>query len=289
MATPQTITRWESEARFFDRVAELQANEILPIDPLAIRRYGARPLRSRFREEFRFRVAKSLQGKRVLDVGCGDGSNSVLLARLGAQVVGVDVSPKSIALAEKRARISGVGSSIRLICSPLEEARIEPHSFDLIWGDAILHHLIEKLDLVMSLLTLWARPGAMMVFSEPVNFNHTLRRLRLKLPVKTDATPDERPLEPAELAVIRRFLPDLRIRFFSLFGRLNRFILLRFNYERSSAIRRGLASLFAAIDYGLLSLPGIRNLGGYVVIYGRSAASGAADATGWSCLNSKPD
>jgi len=270
MASMPPITRWDSEAQFFDRVAEQQARQTQPIDPLALQRYSSRFLRRRFREEFRLRVAQDLRDKHVLDVGCGDGNNSVLLAKLGAHVTGIDISPKSIALAEKRAAISGVSDAVRFLCSPLETAEIQPHSFDLIWGDSILHHLIDNLEEVFSRLTFWAKPGALIVLSEPVNFNNALRRFRLALPVKTDATPDERPLEPAELAIVRRFLPGMRIRFFSLFGRLNRFLLVRFNYERSPAVRRAAVSMLAVIDFALLSLPVIRNLGGYAVIYGRT-------------------
>lgn len=270
MLANQTRVRWEEEAAFFDREAEQQTNNIQPIDPLTLHRYGASVPRKRSREEYRFRILKNLKGKRVLDIGCGDGHNSVLLAKLGAQVTGIDISPKSIALAQKRAEINGLNDSVRFICSPLEEAEIPPGSFDVIWGDAILHHLIENLQSVLLQLTLWAKPGALMLFSEPVNFNNTLRRLRFKLPVRTDGTPGERPLEPPELRIVGRFLPDLRVRFFSLFGRLNRFILIRFNYERSPGWRRVIANSFACLDYVLLSLPVIRNMAGYAVFYGHT-------------------
>ena len=265
--------RWREEAAFFDREAEQQAQKVATIDPLTLKRYGAPSPRKRFREEFRFRVLRNLQGKRVLDVGCGDGHNSVLLAKLGAQVTGIDISPKAIELAQKKAQINGVSGATRFLCSPLEEAEIPPHSFDVIWGDAILHHLIENLELVLARLCLWAKPGAILLFSEPVNFNNTLRRLRFRLPVKTEATPDERPLEPTELKLIRRFLPDIRIRFYSLFGRLTRFILVNYNYERSPRWRRTLVSAIASIDYALLSTPLIRNMAGYAVFYGHSPNS----------------
>ena len=262
----------ERRAAFFDRDAETHARggQLLPLDPLILKRYAAPSPRLRFREEFRFHILKNLQGKRVLDVGCGDGQNSVILAKLGAHVTGIDISPKSIELAQKKAEINGVSGSTNFICSPLEEAGVSPHSFDVIWGDAILHHLIEDLEGVLARLSRWAKPGALMLFSEPVNLNNTLRRLRFMLPVKTDATPDERPLEPAELQAVRRSLPDLRIRFYSLFGRLTRFILVSYNYERSPLWRRAVVNSLALLDYGLLSLPVLRNMAGYAVLYGHA-------------------
>jgi SAM-dependent methyltransferase len=213
----------------------------------------------------------SLDGKRVLDVGCGEGTNSVLLATLGAAVTGIDISPKSIEIAEKRAAINQVAGSCRFLCSPLETADLHADSFDIIWGDAILHHVISELPLVLRKLTLWAKPDALLVFGEPVNFNQTLRRLRSMIPVKTDVTPDERPLEASEIAILRQFIPDLRLRHFTLLGRLDRFVLVNYNYEKSPWYRRAIVNCCAAFDSLALSLPGVRRLGGYAVIYGHPA------------------
>ena len=134
--------------------------------------------------------------------------------------------------------------------------------FDVIWGDSILHHLIENLDFVLARLVLWAKPGGLMVFSEPISLSRTLRKLRFMVPIKTDATPGERPLEPAELDLVNRFLVDLRVRCYSALRRLNGFFLVRCNYERSSLSRRAFANFLACLDYALLSLPLIQNMAG---------------------------
>jgi 2-polyprenyl-3-methyl-5-hydroxy-6-metoxy-1,4-benzoquinol methylase len=264
----ESTSRWSEEAAFFDRVASQASQAVLPMDVLILQRFGSPSLRRRFNKEFRFRTMGDLHGKQVLDIGCGDGSHSILLAKFGARVTGVDVSPKSIDLARRRAQVNEVTDSVRFVYSPLERAEFPPEYFDLIWGDAVLHHLIEELELTMQKLTTWAKPGALMVFAEPVNFNQALRRFRLMLPVKADATPGERPLERAEVEIIRRSLPDFQMRFFSLFGRLNRFILIKSSYERSSFWRRAIANAITCLDYGLLSMPAIRNLGGSAVLYG---------------------
>jgi 2-polyprenyl-3-methyl-5-hydroxy-6-metoxy-1,4-benzoquinol methylase len=268
MLNERTKKRWHEEAAFFDRNAQSNLGRGQPIDPMAVQRFGARTLRRRFNKEFRFSILGSLQGKHVLDMGCGDGENSALLAKLGAQVTGIDLSPKAIDLARAKAVVSGVEENVRFVCSPLETVDLLPNSFDLIWGNAILHHLIENLEVVFQRLTLWAKAGALMVFAEPVNFNRTLRQCRFHLPIRTDATPDERPLEYAEVEIVRRYLPDFQMRHFSLFGRLDRFILIDSNYERSPFLRRAVVNSIEFLDYVFLSLPIFQNLAGTAVIYG---------------------
>lgn len=260
--------RWREEASFFDKTAT--AIQVKPMDALALQRYGG-PLRRRFSMEYRFRLSGGLRGKNVLDVGCGDGANAVLLARLGANVTGIDISPKSIEIARSRAEINQVVKSCRFVCSPMETADLPADSFDVIWGDAVLHHLIRELPVLIARLTHFAKPGALMMFAEPVNFNRTLRRIRFLVPVKTDHTPDERPLEFAELEILRRCIPDLRIRHFQMLGRLDRFTLLRYNYERSPWVRRAISNCFAMFDWWALSIPGVRRLAGSAILYGHAA------------------
>ena len=262
--------QWNTEARFFDeRSAKTKATRI---DPLSVARYRP-PHRLRFNKEFRFHVLGDLKDKRVLDVGCGDGANAVLLATLGAKVTGIDLSRKSIELAEERVRVNSLESRVEFICSPLETASIPAASFDIIWGDGILHHVIEDLDTLAGRLMEWLKPGGIVMFAEPVNFNQTLRRIRFMIPVSTEATPDERPLEPAEVNILRKHLPALHVRMFTLLGRLDRFIIRDYNYERSSAWRRGVSNAIALLDALLLRMPGVRRLGGTAVIYGRTPAS----------------
>jgi 2-polyprenyl-3-methyl-5-hydroxy-6-metoxy-1,4-benzoquinol methylase len=258
---------WKKEISFFDRIAEQNAARIGRVDPLAFARYGSPRLRRRFMKEFMFRVLGPLEGKRVLDLGCGEGQNSALMALLGAHVIGVDISPGAIENAKKRAALNGVSDRTTFICSPLEAVELPPHTFDLIWGEGILHHLIDRLDAVVERVTEWARPDAVFVCSEPVNRNATLRSLRKLVPVVTEHTPDERPLEAGELDKLRAHLPNLELRSFALLGRLDRFVLENYNYERSSWPRRAVVSAIDALDYALLSLPGVDRLAGAAVLH----------------------
>jgi SAM-dependent methyltransferase len=225
--------------------------------------------------EFRYRLIAPLHGKTLLDVGCGDGLNTVILARLGARVTGLDISPAALELARRRAEINGVADRTNFICAPLELADLKPGSFDVVWGDGILHHVLADLETVMKHLARACKPTGMMVFSEPLNEANFLRRIRARIPVHTDATPDERPLLPQELELVSRYFGTLRTRKYGLLGRLDRFILESHNYERSSLIRRVIANAVAAFDYFALSVPLLEKLGGMGVLYGSPSSEAA--------------
>jgi 2-polyprenyl-3-methyl-5-hydroxy-6-metoxy-1,4-benzoquinol methylase len=261
--------RWAEEAAFFNAEAENIGEKTLVIDPLVLARYGQTMPRRRFNKEFRFKIMGPLAGKHILDVGCGSGMNAVQLAKLGATVTGIDLSRKEIELAHRRAQVNGVSDFVTLMCSPIEIADIADNTFDIIWVDAVLHHLLDELDLTLQRLVGWVRPDGLLVFAEPINLFEPLRRLRKLAPARTDVTPGERPLVQTEVDSVLHYLDDPKIRYFMLFGRLDQFVLTRHSYERSSLPRKMLSNVIALLDYALLSLPGIRRLAGACVIYGR--------------------
>jgi 2-polyprenyl-3-methyl-5-hydroxy-6-metoxy-1,4-benzoquinol methylase len=267
-------SRRASEATFFDEVARRKtAAQLGPIDPKVIARYRS-PGRL-WAKELCCRLAGDLAGLRILDVGCGEGENSLLLASLGAKVTGIDISPAAIELARERARLSGLSDSTEFICAPLEQAALPEKAFDLIWGDNVLHHVLPVLDESLGILARAAKPDARMLFIEPINLCPSLRRIRFLVPVHTEVTPGERPLEQHDLAIVRRHVAGLRKRHFLFLGRLARFVLPGNRFEKASLLRRALATSMVAIDSVLLSVPKVEVLGGMSVLYGRAAPARA--------------
>lgn len=263
MRADETI--WRSEAAFFDRQAEGAFHAGWPPDEAILARY-ADPRRVWFNKEYRLRRLGDLRGKRVLDVGCGLGDNAILLAARGAQVTGVDVSERSIAFARERAGRLRLPYAPTFVCAPIERAALPRRTFDVVWGDGFLHHVLHDLERVLRALAACARDGGVLVFSEPLDRVPGLRRLRLALPVPTDGTPDERPMTEADLEVVRRVLPGLTIRSFSLLGRLTRIILTHRSYESAPRLRRALVDALVLSDYAILGLPGFARLGGMGVL-----------------------
>ena len=271
MGSNDRETRWASEAAFFDAKAEEASKSLTPIDPLTMLRYSQWK-RRRVSKEYLFRIIGPLVGKKVLDVGCGDGLLSVQMANLGADVVGIDISPESIEVSRRRAEIDGVSEKAKFVCGPIEAATILGAQFDLVVGIAILHHVIADLETLVPRLVSFAKPGGQIAFVEPVNLFEPLRQLRRFVPIKGDYTPDERPLEPAELAVVRQHIPDLTIRSYNLLGRLVPFVLRGEFYEHSTGPKRMLVEGIWLTDYAVLSLPFFNRLGGTAVLSGHRAS-----------------
>ena len=74
---------------------------------------------------------------RVLDLGCGPGFQSLVLAReLGSRVVAVDLHPPFLERLEAKAREQGLDSLIEVRCADIGALEDEPSSVDLIWCES---------------------------------------------------------------------------------------------------------------------------------------------------------
>lgn len=106
-------------------------------------------------------------GMRVLDVGCGVGRWSTLLARRGAQVTGVDLSPTMIAEARRRAAMSDLGNRCQFLVQDLSKLDAGDQ-FDLVLGVTVLQHILEPDDFRDALrrMTAHLAPGGRMVLLE---------------------------------------------------------------------------------------------------------------------------
>jgi ubiquinone/menaquinone biosynthesis C-methylase UbiE len=173
------------------------------------------------------------------------------MAALGAHVTGFDISPESIATASDWARLNGVGHRTRFLVGTAEAFQADEPPFDVVWCDAVLHHVIPELPHVLEGLRRYQRPGGRTIFIEPISVSPALRRLRAVVPLGTDATPGERPLRRAELQMIRKSYPNLASRHFRTFGRLDRLLLRHTILELASPPRRATMRLLAAADHAI--------------------------------------
>jgi 2-polyprenyl-3-methyl-5-hydroxy-6-metoxy-1,4-benzoquinol methylase len=80
------------------------------------------------------------RGKRVLEIGCGIGTDAVNFARHGADYATIELSQESIALAKRRFGVYGLEGTF--VCGNAEDVDgyFSPGSFDLIYSFGVIHH-----------------------------------------------------------------------------------------------------------------------------------------------------
>lgn len=121
-----------------------------------------------------------LRGRDVLEVGCGLGVLSTLLARSGARVHAFDLSPGSIEVARRRAELHGVSDAVELTVAAGEHMPYPDDRFDVVIGKGVLHHL--DVGLGAPELHRVLRPGGRAAFSEPLGTNPVIAFARDHLP-----------------------------------------------------------------------------------------------------------
>jgi 2-polyprenyl-3-methyl-5-hydroxy-6-metoxy-1,4-benzoquinol methylase len=105
-------------------------------DEVEARKYFVEPHIPGFAEFDRWK------GKRVLEVGCGIGTDSVNFARAGAELTAVDLSGESLRVARQRASVMGVEDRIEFVQANAEEltSAVSGAQYDLIYSFGVIHH-----------------------------------------------------------------------------------------------------------------------------------------------------
>ena len=105
-------------------------------DEVEARKYFVEPHIPRFAEFERW------NGKKVLEIGCGIGTDTINFARAGARVTAVDLTEQSLELARQRAKVFGLEDRIRFIQADAERLSeavpVEP--YDLVYSFGVIHH-----------------------------------------------------------------------------------------------------------------------------------------------------
>ena len=106
----------------------------------------------------------SLAGKRVLDIGCGGGILSESMAKLGANVKGIDLSTEALGVADLHSLETGVATvEYEEIAAEAIAAR-EPGTYDVVTCMEMLEHVPDPAAIVEACKTL-VKPGGWVFFS----------------------------------------------------------------------------------------------------------------------------
>jgi ubiquinone/menaquinone biosynthesis C-methylase UbiE len=128
-------------------------------------------------------------GLRALDVGCGTGSLAIALARQGAHVTGIDISPQMLDIARRKVEEAGLSESVALVqMSAIDlDERYQAGSFDLVTSSLAFSELSddEQRFVLGQCRRLLAEGGRLVIADEvvPSSWPKRLLHLLVRLPL----------------------------------------------------------------------------------------------------------
>ncbi len=144
-------------AEIWNRIAAREAPEELEVIPDTVTYAAGGPT------EDDLRLIGDVSGKRVLDLGSGNGKNAIALARQGAHVIAVDRSIAQLTRARKLAATTDVRVEWHE-CDASDLAFLRADSIDLVLAASVLGE-VEDIDRLLRQVHRVLRPGASFVFS----------------------------------------------------------------------------------------------------------------------------
>ena len=205
--TPNRSEVLEREKAFHNRIFEKDYDE--NERSVVVKYYAS----TRSSEEFlRDTVRRYISSKKVLEYGCGPGDWTLkTLADGAAFVTGIDLSDTAIAKARQKAQEQGASDTTEYFVMDAENLTFEPHSFDVCYGNGIIHHLdtSQAYRQIAKIL----RADGVAVFREPLGMNPLINLYRSMTPKLR--TPDEHPFVMRDIELARESFREVSVEFFT--------------------------------------------------------------------------
>ena len=149
------------------------------------------------------------RGRKVLDVGCGAGTDLMRFARGGALVTGVDISSSAIALAKQNFAQQGLTADLREADG--ERLPFADGQFDVVFAHGVVQYTTNGQALVDECRRV-LKPGGMAVFQayNRISWLNGLSKI-MKVPLEHEDAPVLRRYSARELRALLTAFRDVRI------------------------------------------------------------------------------
>jgi ubiquinone/menaquinone biosynthesis C-methylase UbiE len=216
ITTDSSLLQWErAEIERSSVQAALTARVSTPTPRHIIARYADPPRETPYSLEYAFHLLGDVRGQRVLDLGCGDGEFTTLVAAHGADVTALDISTDLLGLARDRADLDGFTGAVSPLCGSAHSIPVASGSVDVVFGMAVLHHV--DLQLAAAEIHRVLKPGGRAIFKEPMRNSRVIAALRAVIPYRQpDISPFERPLRWGEMEAFASRFSSWRHKAFEL-------------------------------------------------------------------------
>lgn len=146
-----------------------------------------------------------IEGAKLLDLGCGNGSSSLFFAKYGAKVTSIDISEVAIQSFLELCLENNITNITPIKCSAFNINELG--KFDFVFGSMILHH-IEPFPTFSKTLKNCMAPGGKAFFYENNAMSNLLIWFRInivgKYGIPKYGDDDEFPLTPGEVAILKQ-------------------------------------------------------------------------------------
>lgn len=181
-----TVQMNDSNAQLKERVREFwQAHPCgtkFSDAEMGTRRFFERIEQHRYEKEWHIPAAAEFAragGLKVLEIGCGLGTDGAQFAKAGADYVGVDLTEAAIELARSRFALAGLKG--RFSVADAEKLDFADESFDVVYSHGVLHHTPDIAAAVREIhrvLKPWGRAIVMLYHRGSYNYQIGIRVLR---------------------------------------------------------------------------------------------------------------
>jgi SAM-dependent methyltransferase len=190
-----------------------------------------------------------LDGKVILDIGCGYAMTPIVFALAGATVYAVDVGPKTIATNQWFAEHKGVADRVHLHVGPAEDLPYPDGMFDLVYGGAALHHL--QLDRAGPEIARLLKKGGKGGFQDPLGHNWLLEfgRDHVAYEDKHPVKGTDRPLHIRDIAAFGSHFATYSYRAFELLGMASKLLRLSSEARLRTLLTAADSAMFDRVPY----------------------------------------
>ena len=166
----------DAEIEFFD-----SASEVSPWT--TFNENGQRQIFKLFEEK-----VKPQRGETAIDMGCGTGEFSNKLKDYGLQVIGIDISKKSIAFCKEKYKYAK--EIMEFECEDIEQTKCNDNSVDIVFWGGVLHHFPKRENVFKEAYRILKKGGRVYAF-DPNYYNIIIWTYRILLGSKSQKTENE--------------------------------------------------------------------------------------------------
>jgi SAM-dependent methyltransferase len=154
----------------------------------------------------------NINGKTILDLGCGLGEASVYFALKGAKVTALDISPGMLKLTTKLAKINNIKLKTHLASAENFNMPLNK-KFDIIYAGNCLHH--SNISQTLNKIIIHLKKGGIFASWDPLQYNPIINIYR-KIATKV-RTVDEHPLTCKDIQLIKSKFKQVTTKYFWFF------------------------------------------------------------------------